>query len=115
MTVVAPPDTYNTADERIISSGEVDLLGRMMSMQFAHPTYAMTGAMCTAAAAVIPGSVVAQVLPPQVQYDRIRIGHPAGVLEAGIEFRETPGGVVVDAAYGYRTANFLMDGAIVIQ
>lgn len=41
---------------------EIDLLSRMMSMQKAHPSYAMTGAMCTAAAAVVPGSIVEQVL-----------------------------------------------------
>ena len=33
-----------------------------MSTQKAHPSYAMTGAMCTAAAAIIPNSIVNQVL-----------------------------------------------------
>lgn len=115
MTVVAPPEEYETADGRTVKADEVDLVGRMMSMQFAHPTYAMTGAMCTAAAAAIPDSVVAQVLSPAVRYDRIRIGHPAGVLEAGIEYRQDPAGTVVEAAYGYRTANFLMDGFVIMQ
>ena len=39
----------------------------MMSMQKTHPSYAMTGAMCTAAAAVVPGSIVQQVLPADVE------------------------------------------------
>ena len=34
----------------------------MMSMQKPHPSYAMTGAMCTAAAAIIPGCIVNQIL-----------------------------------------------------
>lgn len=55
---------YETADGTTIRKEEIDLLSRMMSMQKSHPSYAMTGAMCTAAAAVVPGSVVAQVLNP---------------------------------------------------
>lgn len=62
MTFVAEPDAYETADGTTIRKEEIDLLSRMMSMQKSHPSYAMTGAMCTAAAAVVPGSVVAQVL-----------------------------------------------------
>lgn len=61
MTFVAEPDAYETAAGMTIRKEEIDLLSRMMSMQKSHPSYAMTGAMCTAAA-VVPGSVVAQVL-----------------------------------------------------
>lgn len=61
MTFVAEPDAYETADGTTIRKEEIDLLSRMMSMQKSHPSYAMTGAMCMAAA-VVPGSVVAQVL-----------------------------------------------------
>lgn len=58
MTIVAPPTFYTTAQGTEIKASEIDLLGRMMSMQKAHPSYAMTGAMCTAAAAAIPGTLV---------------------------------------------------------
>ena len=53
----------------------------MMSMQKAHPSYAMTGAMCTAAAAVVPGSIVEQVLRKEADTQYLRIGHAGGTLE----------------------------------
>lgn len=52
----------------MIKKEEIDLLSRMMSMQKAHPSYAMTGAMCTAAAAVVPGSIVEQILKKGCRY-----------------------------------------------
>ena len=61
MTFVAEPEDYKTSDGKEISKNQIDLLSRMMSMQKPHPSYAMTGAMCTAAAAVTPGSIVNQV------------------------------------------------------
>ncbi len=66
MTFVAPAADYTTVTGHKISADKIDLLSRMMSMQKTHPTYAMTGAMCTAAAAIVPGSVVQQVLRPDV-------------------------------------------------
>ena len=66
MTFVSAPAAYVTADGKEIKKEEIDLLSRMMSMQKAHPSYAMTGAMCTAAAAVVPGSVVRKVLADHV-------------------------------------------------
>ena len=68
MTFVAEADDYITSDGKMIKKEEIDLLSRMMSMQKAHPSYAMTGAMCTAAAAVVPGSIVEQVLKKGCRY-----------------------------------------------
>lgn len=110
MTVVAPPSCYETTAKKEISPGEIDLLARMMSMQKAHPTYAMTGAMCTAAAAVIPGSVVQRVLSPKTDTAGIRIGHPGGVLEAGVEFEIENGEIRILKTSGFRTANLIMKG-----
>ena len=133
MTFVAEPADYTTSMGETARAGEVDLLGRMMSMQKAHPTYAMTGAMCTAAAAVIPGTIVNQVMqngagnlagapeaeagtvnrPPQEETNTrlIRIGHAGGILEAGVDYRMGGADVTIRDTFGFRTANLIMEGA----
>lgn len=110
MTFVAKPEAYETSDGRTVGRDEIDLLSRMMSMQKTHPTYAMSGAMCTAAAAVIPGSVVNRVLGSSADPAKLRIGHPGGVLEAGVEYEPEEEGVRIVKTSGYRTANLLMEG-----
>ena len=110
MTFVGASGDYVTAEGKTIEKSSVDLLSRMMSMQKAHPSYAMTGAMCTAAAAVIPGSVVNQVLAPDTDTQFIRIGHPSGILECGVDFEENNTTPIIIDTFGFRTANLLLDG-----
>ena len=115
MTFMAEADDYVTPDGKEIKKEQIDLLSHMMSMQKTHPSYAMTGAMCTAAAAVVPGSIVQQVLPEDVDTQFIRIGHPAGVLECGVDYQENGAIPVIDDTFGFRTANLLMEGVAVIR
>ena len=84
-------------------------------MQKTHPSYAMTGAMCTAAAAVIPGSIVQQVLNPDADTQFIRIGHPGGVLECGVDYQMEEKTPVIEDTFGFRTANLLMEGTAQIR
>ena len=115
MTFVAEADDYVTPDGKEIKKEQIDLLSHMMSMQKTHPSYAMTGAMCTAAAAVVPGSIVQQVLAKDADTQFIRIGHPAGVLECGVDYQENGAIPVIDDTFGFRTANLLMEGVAVIR
>ena len=115
MTFVAEADDYVTPDGKEIKKEQIDLLSHMMSMQKTHPSYAMTGAMCTAAAAVVPGSIVQQVLPKDVDTQFIRIGHPAGVLECGVDYKENGACPDIDDTFGFRTANLLMEGVAIIR
>ena len=117
MTFVAAPEDYTASDGRAIAQKDIDLLSRMMSMQKAHPSYAMTGAMCTAAAAVTPGSIVNQVLAPNTDTQFIRIGHAAGILECGADFTIPAGSNVpeIEDTFGFRTANLLMEGIATIR
>ena len=115
MTVVAKAEDYVTSDGKEVKKEDIDLLSRMMSMQKTHPSYAMTGAMCTAAAAVIPGSVVQQVLNPAADTQFIRIGHPGGVLECGVDYEMKENQPVIEDTFGFRTANLLLEGTAVIR
>ena len=115
MTFVAESNDYTAADGHAVKKEEIDLLSRMMSMQKAHPSYAMTGAMCTACAAVVPGSIVNQVLAPNTDTQFIRIGHPSGILECGVDFEAGEAAPVVEDAFGFRTANLLMEGTAMIR
>ena len=115
MTFVAGADSYRSSDGREIKGDEIDLLSHMMSMQKTHPSYAMTGAMCTAAAAVIPGTIVQQTLPAGFDPQRIRIGHPSGVLECGVDYADGGGIPSIRDTFGFRTANLLLEGVAVIR
>jgi 2-methylaconitate cis-trans-isomerase PrpF len=115
MTFVAKAEDYVTSDGKEVKKEDIDLLSRMMSMQKTHPSYAMTGAMCTAAAAVIPGSVVQQVLNPAADTQFIRIGHPGGVLECGVDYAIKENQPVIEDTFGFRTANLLLEGTAVIR
>lgn len=112
MTFVAEPEEYTNMDGKVIKKGEIDLLSRMMSMQKAHPSYAMTGAMCTAAAAVVKGSIVNQVCADTMDTQFIRIGHPGGILECGVDYEETTEEPNIQDTFGFRTANLIMEGTI---
>lgn len=118
MTFVAEAADYTTADGKELKKSDIDLLSRMMSMQKAHPSYAMTGAMCTAAAAVIKESIVNQVLSKDTDTQFIRIGHASGVLECGVDYvedAENKDVPKIDDTFGFRTANLIMEGKAVIR
>ncbi len=114
MAIVAPPKEYQTSSAEKISRESISLLARMMSMQKTHPTYAMTGAMCTAAAAVIPGSVVADVVCGNEKdngFSIIHIGHPGGIMDADVCYqKKNDGSIFIQSTSGIRTANLLMKG-----
>ncbi len=114
MTFVGTAKEYTTIEGNKISERDCDLLSRMMSMQKAHPSYAMTGAMCTAAAAVIKGSVVNEVLREGTNTQFIRIGHPSGILECGVDYVEGDIPEIADT-FGFRTANYLLEGTAILK
>lgn len=108
---VSPPKEFRTSSGQIVQESDSDFLARMMSMQTPHPSYAMTGAMCTAAAAVITGSIVNQVLKEKLDTQKIRIAHPSGILEVGVNYTiDGNGEICIKDTFGFRTANLLMDG-----
>ena len=112
MTFVAEPENYVNMEGKEIKKEKIDLLSRMMSMQKTHPSYAMTGAMCTAAAVVVKGSIVNQMCADDIDTQFIRIGHPGGILECGVDYREDEQNLEIQDTFGFRTANLIMEGTV---
>lgn len=111
LAMVSAPKPYKTANGKEISPESYDILCRMMSMQKTHKNYALTGAMCTASAAVIDGTIVNQLVKKGFDPEKLLIGHPGGVMQAGVEYEKRPDGTIdVKWAIGYRTARMLMRG-----
>jgi hypothetical protein len=112
VAVVAPPADYTAASGEIVPAEGHDLRGRMLSMGRAHRAYALTGAICTAAAAYIEGTLVNRIVrEARGEVPRtLRIGHPAGVIEVEAEVED---GELLKATV-IRTARRLMEGFVCV-
>lgn len=110
LTLLASPLDYQTPAGKTIPKEALDLHGQMLSMQKPHQTYALTGAMCTAAAAAIPGTLVNRLMRAETDPNKLRIGHPGGVMEAGAFWHMEKDCLMMDRVYGLRTARMLMQG-----
>jgi len=112
---VSVPRSYVATSGALIDAQAIDVTGRLMSMQTAHRSYMGTGAVCTAAAAAVAGTVVADVARPPDERPTegtLRIAHPYGVMEVSVRSGRSDSGVEVHSATVGRTARHIMDGVI---
>jgi methylitaconate Delta-isomerase len=111
---VAAPKDYVTGSGRWIAADDVDLLGRGLSGQILHKAYAVTGAICTGAAARTPGTVVNEVFRAPADQRGIRIGHPAGILTVEMQVEPRGDELMLTRAAFERTARPIMDGYVYV-
>lgn len=107
--MIAAPCDYQTPDGPV-TANDMDLCVRQLAMQKPHHTLAVTGAVCTAVAARIPGSVAHRLA--RATSGRTRLGQPAGVLTVSSEITDGPEGPQVVSAAVERTARLVMSGAV---
>lgn len=112
LSMVGAPRPYRAADGRTVRSEEHDLRASMMSMGRVHRSHPLTGAIATAVACAIPGTVAQQVAT--TSDGRTRIGHPAGVMPMEAHPYVTDAGWQIDVVSGFRTARRLMEGAVLV-
>jgi 2-methylaconitate cis-trans-isomerase PrpF len=115
--LVGPPvpyASYQTGAD--IAADSYDLKGIIRFAGAYHRTYSGTGAVCTAVAAKLPGTVVNAVLSEAAKAAAVlRIGHPCGRIEVEIAVEHTGDGFAIRrAAYG-RTARRIMEGLISLK
>lgn len=113
IAMIASPRAYVSTAGETIPASSFDIAVRMISMGQAHRAVTLTGAMCTAVAAGIVGSCVADTVRAGSS-DLIRIGHSSGVMpvKAQVSYEQT--GWTVERATVFRTARRLMEGMVLV-
>jgi 2-methylaconitate cis-trans-isomerase PrpF len=115
VAIVAPPAGYRTLAGTPVASDAVDLIARIVSMGKVHRAFALTGAMCLAVAARIPGTVAHEAVALADAAGDVRIGHPSGVLSVAASVAREPGGALsAHTVTVYRTARRLMEGSVLV-
>jgi 2-methylaconitate cis-trans-isomerase PrpF len=99
-------------------AGNGNITARYFTPQAGHRSMAVSGGCCLAAAALVPGTVAAEVarnvapLGPTFGEVQIGVENPAGILDATIEARITAAGVEVTKAAYKRSAQILLEGRV---
>ena len=117
LAFVGPPQDYTCSDSAgSVTFASVDLVSRIVSSQSYHRAYAVTGAIATAVAAVVSGSVVHEAFGKDVQsgIHGVRIGHPSGIMTCAIESSLTGRTLHIPRAGIMRTARRIMQGSVVV-
>jgi 2-methylaconitate isomerase len=111
---VAPPMDSPTLSGTPIVAAQVDLTARLLSNGQPHRALPLTASLCTAVAARIAGTLVAEVLATRGG-DQVRIGMPSGILTVGADVGQEAGGQsVARSGAFFRTARRLFDGRIYV-
>ncbi len=105
MAIVAPPSPDATG---------VNITGRTVAMGRVIHSYALTVAICTAAACRITGTV-AHSVATQDGTDNVCIAHPSGTISASIKVSEDGDPPTVMSASIVRTARRLLDGTAYLK
>ena len=111
---VAPPMDAPTLSGEPIAADQVDLTARFLSNGQPHRALPLTASLCTAVAANVAGTLVAEALRPGAGA-QVRIGMPSGILTVGAEVsRDSAGQWLAHSGAFYRTARRLFDGRIYV-
>ncbi len=111
---VSPAQANPTLSGEIIPAANMDIIARVISSGQPHRALPLTVSLCTAVAARIDGTIVAELLPAHYQPDQaLRLGMPSGVLTLDAHVSQNQAGNwQAHSGSFYRTANRLFDGRV---
>lgn len=122
LAFVTNPTDYTAGSGKAIAADEIDLVGRLFSMNMKMiDAYMGTGAICTVTAANTPGTLVNEIVCgegkiPDNRVTHVRIGHPWGIMDAYADLAENPDGThTVLSGNLDRTARRIMEGSVYVR
>ena len=93
----------------------MDVCARVISVFKCHKACPLTSASAISVAAAMKGSVVEKVLRSTGTTERVRIGHPSGIMTMVPELKEENGELKLPSVGVQRTARRIMDGTLYIR
>src|SRR5699024_1577161 len=113
IAIVARPQNSTILDGSQLDAESVDIMVRMISMGKAHLAVPGTGAMCVAAAAAVPGTLVSDITghhstEQSTEHSIVRLGTPSGAVIAAADYAD---GELASTTL-IRTARILMRGQV---
>jgi len=117
VAMVAPPATMVTLAGRTLAPDDMNFLVRVISSGQPHRATPLTGAMCFAVAARIPGSLANEMARGLgASSTQIRIAHPSGLIAVDAKVVAGAGGAAhAEYAAVYRTARRLFEGRVLYR
>jgi 2-methylaconitate cis-trans-isomerase PrpF len=115
VAMVCGPQKASTLSGRNLSAGDADIGIRMISIGQPHRAVPITGAICLAVAARVPGSIPHRV--GREAAGPIRIAHPSGVTLVDAKVAAAGAAGAIRAEYGavYRSARRLFEGNVLCR
>ncbi|MFI7481589.1 2-methylaconitate cis-trans isomerase PrpF family protein [Kocuria sp. M1R5S2] len=112
LSLVGAPREYVATNGLTVRAEESSVRAMMMSMGRVHNSYPLTGAIATAVAANVPGTLVHDVASPDD--GEFVIGHPAGLLVMTADVEHDGTEWRANSASGFRTSRRLMEGQVLV-
>ena len=112
MAVVSAPQDATTLTGETVKAADVDLTVRVVSSGQVHRALPVTISLCTAVAARITGTLVAEALSPSAGKTSLRLGMPSGILTVDADVVSEGGAWFARSGAFYRTARRLFDGRV---
>ena len=108
IAIIGRKKDYATVQGRTIKKEEYTILARLFSLQQMHHAYPVTGAISTASAAKIPGTIVNELT--EDRGETVLIGHPKGIIDVKIRIGRSHHQTIIESAIIGRNARKLMSG-----
>lgn len=114
VAMVGPPAAYTAyGSGQPLAAAAMDLCGREAFCGRVHKAYGVGETVCTAAAALYPGTVVnAAAGARPLRSGRVRVGHPSGVIAADVDVAGSRAAPEFRRISILRTARRIMDGIV---
>jgi 2-methylaconitate cis-trans-isomerase PrpF len=112
IAMVFSPRPTRTLDGEALPAGAADLVVKMLSNGQAHRALPLTGALCTAVAIRIGGSIPNRLSGPRSADAPTRLAMPSGVLNVDADVTAVDGHWHAASGAFYRTTRRLFDGVV---